>query len=55
MDDMQELFNELIWNEDNCLDDIFAQEGFKGLQRQYEEFSAQKEKLERLSKKLVFG
>jgi hypothetical protein len=55
VDDMQKLFNELLWNEDNCLDDIFAQEGFKGLQRQYEELSAQKEKLERLSKKLVLG
>jgi len=52
---MQELFNELVWNEDNCLDDIFVQGGFKSLQRQFEELSAQKEKLERLSKKLVLG
>jgi hypothetical protein len=52
---MQELFSELIWNENNCLDDIFAQEGFKDLQRQYEELSAEKEKVERLSKKLVLG
>jgi hypothetical protein len=52
---MQELFDEPVWNEDNCLDDVFAQGGFKGLQRQYEELSAQKEKLERLSKKLVLG
>lgn len=55
MDNMHKLFNELARNEDNCLDDIFAQQGFQDLQRQYEEISARKETLERLSKKLALG
>lgn len=55
MDDMHKSFNELTRNEGNCLDDTFAQQGFRDLQRQYEEISARKETLERLSKKLALG
>lgn len=54
VDDMQKLFNELARN-DNSTDEIFAQEAFQDLQRQYKELTAQKETLERLSKKLALG
>jgi hypothetical protein len=54
VDDMQKLFNELARN-DNSIDEIFAQEAFQDLQRQYKELTAQKETLERLSKKLALG